>query len=205
MCLARIVLFLAQFGHMGQFFSDNEAYAYFAASTAAHFVASNALHAAFVLLFCRSFFYSAEVILILNFVNLSALYFRQGPHARPVQHLPSSAHLAWTFVSIYWNLAIALVHHGVDAKIFGLVFIWSPLFYGLFAFIAYKVKALDELQAQISAYGSGRDPNYVSCGPDCGDGNRSAVDESQPRSSGSALSRDWAVDCVMFARRYRQQ
>ncbi|UNI16712.1 hypothetical protein JDV02_003126 [Purpureocillium takamizusanense] len=138
MFLARVVLFLAQFGHLGHFFCDNDAYTNSAASTAAHVVTNNVLHVAFVLLFCHSFFYSAEVILILNFVNLSALYFRQGPHARSVQHLPSSGPLAWTFVSIYWNLAIALAHRGVETQIFGLIFIWSPLGYGLFAFIAYK-------------------------------------------------------------------
>lgn len=92
------------------------------------------------MLFVRSHFIWAEIILIINFFNLTSLYFRHNTYPRFI-HLPAvSGPLAWTFVALYWNGAIAVYRpDNLVARIFANVFIWSILVYGLFFIFAYKV------------------------------------------------------------------
>jgi hypothetical protein len=95
-----------------------------------------------VLLFVHNHFILAEIVLVVNFFNLTSQYFRHNSYARYI-HMPVvSAPLAWTFVAIYWNGAI-MVHrpHNLVARIFGNVFVWAILVYGLFYIFAYKVSA----------------------------------------------------------------
>lgn len=104
-----------------------------------HFIANNLLHASWVLLFVNRHFVWSEIILIINFVNLTTLYFRHNAYPRFI-HLPAvSGPLAWTFVAIYWNGAIMVPHqNSLVARIFANVFVWSILGYGLFFIIVYK-------------------------------------------------------------------
>lgn len=133
------VVFLLQLGYVGHLFSSNADYVNAAASVGSHFVLNNLLHSAFVLLFVHSHFVWAEVILIINFFNLTALYFRHNTYPRFIHWPVVSAPLAWTFVAIYWNGAIAVPHpHSFVARIFGNVFIWSILVYGWFFIAIYK-------------------------------------------------------------------
>jgi len=111
-----------------------------AASVGSHFIVNNLLHFAFVLLFVHNQFVAAEVVLVVNFFNLTAQYSRHGSYARYI-HMPVvSAPLAWTFVALFWNGAI-MVHHPdhLVARILGNVFIWAILIYGLFYIVIYKV------------------------------------------------------------------
>lgn len=91
------------------------------------------------MLFTRSHFAWAEVLLVINFINLSALYFRHNTYARFIHTPVVSGPLAWTFVAIYWNGAI-MVPRG-DAlvlRILANVFIWSILAYGSFFLAMYN-------------------------------------------------------------------
>ncbi|KAM0449071.1 hypothetical protein ACHAPV_007761 [Trichoderma viride] len=134
-----VVLFILQFGYATSLFSSNADVVHAAASVGSHFIFNNIFHVIFVLLFVNRHFAIAEVILILNFVNLSALYFRHNTTPRFI-HVPvASGPLAWTFVAIYWNGAIMVPHPAtLVARIFGNVFIWSILVYGLFFITAYS-------------------------------------------------------------------
>lgn len=89
----------------------------------------------------HSHFVWAEVLLVLNFVNLTSLYFRHNAYPRSI-HVPTvSAPLAWTFVAIYWNGAIMVPHPGsLVARIFANIFVWGILVYGGFFIVAYKVR-----------------------------------------------------------------
>ncbi|KAL0944431.1 uncharacterized protein CTRU02_202318 [Colletotrichum truncatum] len=134
-----IVLFILQIGYVGHLFSSNADYVNAAASVGSHFIFNNLLHFAFVMLFVRSHFAWAEVILIINFFNLSSLYFRHNTYPRFIHWPVVSAPLAWTFVAIYWNGAIMVPHpHSLVARIFGNIFIWSLLVYGGFFITIYK-------------------------------------------------------------------
>jgi hypothetical protein len=134
-----IVLFIMQFGYITHLFSANTDYVNAAASVGSHFIANNLLHFAFVMLFVRSHFGWAELILIINFFNLSSLYFRHNTYPRFIHAPVASGPLAWTFVAIYWNGAIMVPHPGsLVARIFGNIFIWSILAYGSFFIVVYK-------------------------------------------------------------------
>lgn len=134
-----LVLFILQAIYISHLFSNTASRVNEACSVGSHFIVNNLLHFAWVMLFVRSFFGLSEFILILNFINLTSLYFRHPGYARFIHTPVVSGPLAWTFVSIYWNGAI-MVHHpeGLVARIFGNIFIWSILAYGLFFIVVYK-------------------------------------------------------------------
>lgn len=137
---SRIVLFILQGGYIAHLFSSNPVKVHAAASVGSHFIANNLLHFAFVMLFVRSHFHWAEVFLVINFFNLTSLYFRHNTYPRFIHTPVVSAPLAWTFVAIYWNGAL-MVHHpsNLVPRIFGNVFIWAILVYGGFFIVVYKV------------------------------------------------------------------
>ncbi|KAG7287094.1 hypothetical protein NEMBOFW57_006599 [Staphylotrichum longicolle] len=134
-----IVLFILQLGYISHLFSSKAESVNAACAVGSHFIANNLLHFGFVMLFVRSHFVWAEILLILNFANLSSLYFRHNAYPRFI-HLPAvSGPLAWTFVAIYWNGAIMVPHQGgLVARIFANIFVWSILGYGMFFIILYK-------------------------------------------------------------------
>lgn len=134
-CLA---IFILQIGYVWSLFSSNTDYVNAAAGVGSHFIISNLLLFAFVMLFVRSHFIWAEIILIIEFFNLSSLYFRHNTHPRFI-HIPVvSGPLAWTFVALYWDGAIAVNAHTLPARILANIAIWGILVYGLFFLVAYK-------------------------------------------------------------------
>ena len=134
-----LFIFVLQVGYVGHLFSSNVETVNAACSVGSHFIANNLLHFAWVMLFVNGHFIWSEIVLLINFVNLSTLYFRHNAYPRFI-HLPAvSGPLAWTFVAIYWNGAIMVPHqNSLVARIFANVFIWSILGYGMFFIITYK-------------------------------------------------------------------
>lgn len=137
------MLFVLQGGYIGHLFSSNSSHVHAAASVGSHFIVNNLFHFAFVMLFVRSHFHWAEVILVLNFINLSSLYFRHNTYPRFIHTPVVSGPLAWTFVAIYWNGALMVPHPAhLVPRIFGNIFIWAILVYGGFFIVAFKVRCL---------------------------------------------------------------
>lgn len=136
------MLFVLQGGYIWHLFSPNADHVQAAASVGSHFIFNNLLHFGFVMLFVRSHFVWAELILIVNFFNLSSLYFRYTALPRFV-HLPAvSGPLAWAFVALYWNGAIAFNAEGLFGRILANVAVWGILVYGLFFLVTFKVSFL---------------------------------------------------------------
>lgn len=133
-----LFLFILQIGYVLHLFSDEPEHVNAAASVGSHFIVNNLFQFAFVMLFVRSHFWWAEIMLILNFFNLSSLYFRHNTTPRFIHMPATSGPLAWTFVALYWNGAIAVNAHHLAARILANVAIWGILVYGLFFLIAYK-------------------------------------------------------------------
>ncbi|KAI4867465.1 DUF1774-domain-containing protein [Hypoxylon rubiginosum] len=134
-----LVLFVLQGGYIAHLFSGNVERVNAACSVGSHFIVNNLFHFAFVMVFVRSLFGWAELFIILNFINLTSLYFRYPAYARFIHQAVVSGPLAWTFIAIYWNGAIMVPHpESLVARIFGNIFIWSILVYGLFFIIVYK-------------------------------------------------------------------
>ncbi|KAH8912298.1 ATP synthase F0 [Coniochaeta sp. PMI_546] len=134
-----LTIFILQIGYIGHLFSSNVETVNAACAVGSHFIVNNLLHFGFVWLFVSGHFAWAEVLLILNFVNLSSLYFRHNAYPRFIHTPAVSGPLAWTFVAIYWNGAI-MVHHPASlvARIFANIFVWSILAYGSFFIIVYR-------------------------------------------------------------------
>lgn len=134
-----VILFILQFGYILHLFSSDVAKVNAAAACGSHFILNNLLHFAFVMLFTRSHFVWAELILIVNFSNLSSMAFRHHAYPRFIHTPVVSGPLAWTFVAIYWNGAIMVPHeNSLVARIFANIFVWSILAYGLFFIGIYK-------------------------------------------------------------------
>lgn len=134
-----VVLFLLQIGYVSHLFSSDVDKVNAAAACGSHFILNNLFHFAFVMLFVRGHFGWAELILILNFFNLSSLAFRHHAYPRFIHAPVVSGPLAWTFVAIYWNGAIMVPNEdSLVARIFANIFVWSILVYGLFFIAAYK-------------------------------------------------------------------
>jgi hypothetical protein len=108
-----------------------------------HFAASNFLHVLFLVLFVRSAFGWAELLLLLNFINLSILYFLHHDYSG-VTHGPIiCGPLAWTFIALYWNGAMAaasVVSHNEEAvKGFGEFLRWGIFGLGAFVVVIFEV------------------------------------------------------------------
>lgn len=134
-----IVIFLLQVGYVSHLFSKNPAHVTAAANVGSHFILNNLLHFAFVMLFVRSHFIWAEVVQVINLLNLTNLYFLHSTSPTFV-HLPVAAGpLAWAFVATYWNGALMLRHpdHFVP-RVLGNVFVWSIPVFGYFCLLVFK-------------------------------------------------------------------
>jgi hypothetical protein len=90
------------------------------------------------MLWVRGYFWIAELLLIVNFFNLTSLYFRHSTTPRFV-HIPVvSAPYAWTFVALFWDGA-AMVHaRTLPARILANIAIWGILGFGGFFILAFK-------------------------------------------------------------------
>ncbi|CAK7222546.1 hypothetical protein SBRCBS47491_004900 [Sporothrix bragantina] len=138
-----VALFVSQSSYIGHLFASAPQSERVTAAVAvgSHFIVNNILHTIFVLLFVSGHFFWAEVILVINFVNLTSLYFRHpsASHPRALVHTPTVAGpLAWTFVAIYWNGAIMVPHAtSLPMRVLANVFVWAILAYGLFYISVY--------------------------------------------------------------------
>ena len=136
----RIILWIMQGGYIGHLFSSNADRVNAASDVGSHFILSNLFHFAFIMLFVRSHFGWAELMLILNWFNLTSLYYRYNTYARFIHAPVVSGPLAWTFVAIFWNGALMVPHPTtLVARIFGNIFIWVIFLYGMFYLSVYKV------------------------------------------------------------------
>jgi len=133
-----IILFLLQIGYCWHLYASNSVYVTAAATVGSHFIASNLLLFGFIHLWVRSHFWLAELLLIINFFNLSSAYFHHSATPRFI-HIPVvSGPLAWNFVALYWCGAVMVHAHSLPARIVANIFIWGILAYGVFFLAAFK-------------------------------------------------------------------
>ncbi len=77
-------------------------------------------------------------MLLLNFFNLSSLYFRHSNYPLAI-HVPVvSGPLAFTYVAILWCGAAMVNAHTLAARILANIAIWGILVYGMFFLAAFK-------------------------------------------------------------------
>ena len=79
-----------------------------AANVGTHFILNNLFTFAWILLWTRSHFWGAEIILIAHFINQHATYWRHRTLS-PLAHLSAvAAPFAWTLIALFWNGAVAV-------------------------------------------------------------------------------------------------
>ncbi|KAL1302190.1 hypothetical protein AAFC00_002620 [Neodothiora populina] len=149
-----IVLYIGQLGYSWHLYSGNDAYVTAAANVGSHFVVNNLLLFGAVHLWVRSHFWLCLLLLVINFFNLSAAYFRHSRTPRFI-HIPVvSGPLAFNYVALFAVGAAAVNAHSLIARIFANVMIWSILGYGFFFLVAYKDYTMGfELSVLMAALG----------------------------------------------------
>lgn len=76
------------------------------------------------MLWVRSYFWPAELILIIHVISQSSAYWthRGSP---PFVHWPAIAGpYAWSLTALFWNGAVAVHAHNLPARIVANIFIW---------------------------------------------------------------------------------
>ncbi|KAJ4362902.1 hypothetical protein N0V83_010019 [Neocucurbitaria cava] len=108
-----LILFILQLGYAYSLYASNEVYVTAAANIGSHFVANNLLLFGFIHLWVRSHYWLAELLIVINFFNLSAAYFRHSTTPRLIHIATVSGPLAWNFAALYWVGAVAVHTTGV--------------------------------------------------------------------------------------------
>ncbi|SLM40772.1 Protein of unknown function DUF1774, fungi [Lasallia pustulata] len=133
-----LTLLVLQVGYVRQLFSNKAEWVTAAANVGSHFILNNLLQSAFLLLWVRGHLWPAELMLVLNFFNLTSVYFRHPATPNQV-HIPVvSGPLAWNYVALFWCGAAMVGAHSLPARIVANVFIWSFLLYGMFFLVVFK-------------------------------------------------------------------
>lgn len=146
-----IVLYIMQLGYVGHLYASNTTYVQAACNVGSHFITHNLMLFGFIMLWVRGHFWIAEILLIINFFNLSSAYFRHPKTPRFI-HIPVvSGPLAWNFFALYWCGAAALNAHSLPARILANIAIWGVLVYGMFFLAAYKDYSMGFALAILSA------------------------------------------------------
>lgn len=133
-----IVLWILQAAYCYGFYMQEQVYVTAAANVGSHFILNNLFLFGFVHLWVRSHFWLSLLLVVINFFNLSSLYFRHSTTPRFIHIAVVSGPLAWNFVSLFWVGAVAVHAHNLPARIVANIFIWSILGYGLFFLVAFK-------------------------------------------------------------------
>lgn len=99
-----------------------------------HFTLFNVGQFVWTLLFVRSHFFFAEVVVVLNILNVLALYFSHRtysikPYANwALIHLPTAAFpFSWLLYAFFWNGAVLLHVHKFVGRVISNVLVWDFL------------------------------------------------------------------------------
>jgi len=133
-----IVLWILQLGYIARIFSVDAEVVTSAANVGGHFIFFNLLSFGHVMLWVRSHFWWAELLLIINFFNLTFLYLRHPKCHNLVHVAVVSAPLAWVFMAIFWNGAVMVDANSLAARILANIVIWGILGFGAFFLLAFK-------------------------------------------------------------------
>jgi len=136
-----IVLFIIQVPFIANLFNNNNAGAESlttAGNLAPHFIFHNLLIFGFIHLWVRSHFWWAELLIIVNFFQLTFAYFRYPKTAKITHAAILAGPLAFTFVALYWDGAAAVHSRHFAARLVANIFIWTWAVYGGFYLVVFK-------------------------------------------------------------------
>ena len=98
----------------------------------------NFLHFAWVMLWTHGDSFIAEIVVVVNFLQLTAVYFRHPAAPRMIHIAVSALPITFTYFLLFWNGAVALHCHSLACRIIANVAVWGiPAFAGFFL-LAFK-------------------------------------------------------------------
>lgn len=142
-----VVLAVLQLMFMLQYYSEDVQIVNQVSAVTWHFTLFNLLQALWAYLFAtRDAYVFAEIVVILNFFNVLALYVRHKPYAiSPLStwmtvHLPTAAlPFSWLMFALFWNGAVAVhARKSLVARILANIFIWDFLLVPVLFLLLYK-------------------------------------------------------------------
>jgi len=133
-----VVLYILQLVYIWHLFSSNEALVRAAASVGSHFILFNVLQFIWVMLWCRSHFIIAEVIQVIQFLQLTSLYLRHATLPRWIHTPVVAMPLSFSFFLVLWNGAVMVNCHGVLCRILAHITIWGVVVYAGFFLVVFK-------------------------------------------------------------------
>ena len=120
------------------------------------------------MLWVHNMYIIAEVVLIVNFLQLIALYFRNPTAPRFIHVAVSALPLTFTYFLIFWNGAIMVHCHGTLCRVLANVAIWGIAVFAGFFLTAYRDYYVGFATAFLAAglgveYVNIRSSNYCFC------------------------------------------
>lgn len=124
------MLWIAQAGYIYHLFSPEATLSNAAADVGPHFIVFNLLQFGTVMLWVRSHFFLAEMLIVFNLFNLLTLYLRHPTKPRFIHIGAVSGPLAFVIMALFWDGAVMVGARNLGARIVANVFIWTILFVG---------------------------------------------------------------------------
>jgi len=133
-----VVLWVSQAVYVWHLFRSDEAVVNSAASVGSHFILYNLLHFAWVMLWTRSYTIYAEVVVVINFLQLAAVYFRYPAAPCPIHTAVSALPITFTFFLLFWNGAVVVHCHSLACRIIANIAVWGIAVFAGFFLLAFK-------------------------------------------------------------------
>jgi len=133
-----VVLWILQIVYVWHLFRSDETAVNSAAAVGSHFVLYNVLQFVWVMLWVSGHPVIAEIALIANFFNLTAVYFRNSTAPRLIHLAVSAMPLTFTFFMILWNGAVMVHCHGLACRVLANVAVWGIAAFAGFFLLAFK-------------------------------------------------------------------
>ncbi|KAI5777742.1 hypothetical protein EDC01DRAFT_697828 [Geopyxis carbonaria] len=132
-----IVLWIMQAVFVWHLFSRKDTLMASAASVGSHFILYNLLHFAWVMLWVRSHTILSEIVLIINFFQLTAVYYRNPTAPRLIHVAVSAMPITFTWFMLLWNGAVMVHCHDLICRVLANVAIWGIAAFAGFFLLAF--------------------------------------------------------------------
>lgn len=133
-----IVLWVYQAVYVWHLFRSDEVVVNSAAAVGSHFILYNFLHFAWVILWTHGFNIIAEIVVVINFLQLTAVYFRHPTAPRMIHIAVSALPITFTYFLLFWNGAAIFHCYSLACRIIANIAIWGIAAFAGFFLLAFK-------------------------------------------------------------------
>jgi hypothetical protein len=133
-----VVLWVYQAVYVWHLFRSDEVIVSSAAAVGSHFILYNLLHFAWVILWTHGINIIAEVIVVINFLQLTAVYFRYPTAPRMIHVAVSALPITFTYFLLFWNGAAIFHSHSLASRIIANIAVWGIAAFAGFFLLAFK-------------------------------------------------------------------